>query len=218
MVPIDLLLKPFPDPMLMVLRRLCSVLKGKIRQKNSHFTVTRDGHILASFGESQPTKDQGSPKDNLNQRVGGSILEVIDDMIKDGHFGEPGFRDEVSNGGCGAVVVFLEDCAYCLVLVLNGVVDSWLLFHSGMASVLAQCLSINLKKSNLLGVGVRSEYVKDAAVNLGCLTMKTLFKYLGCDGWWVFATSQAWEDTIGKLKAQLSNWQTQNPSVWEGMA
>ncbi|GJT36961.1 hypothetical protein Tco_0936826 [Tanacetum coccineum] len=28
-------------------------------------------------------------------------------------------------------------------------------------------LSINLKKSNLLGVGVRSEYVKDAAVNLG---------------------------------------------------
>ncbi|GJX73334.1 RNA-directed DNA polymerase, eukaryota [Tanacetum coccineum] len=34
--------------------------------------------------ESQPTKDQGSPKDNLNQRVGGSILEVIDDMIKVG--------------------------------------------------------------------------------------------------------------------------------------
>nr|GEW69919.1 RNA-directed DNA polymerase, eukaryota [Tanacetum cinerariifolium] len=40
-------------------------------------------------------------------------------------------------------------------------------------------LSINLKKSNLLGVGVRSEYVKDAAVNLGCLTMQTPFKYLG---------------------------------------
>ncbi|GKB84425.1 RNA-directed DNA polymerase, eukaryota [Tanacetum coccineum] len=40
-----------------------------------------NSHVLE---ESQPTKDQGSPKDNLNQRVGGSILEVIDDMIKVG--------------------------------------------------------------------------------------------------------------------------------------
>ncbi|GJV25458.1 RNA-directed DNA polymerase, eukaryota [Tanacetum coccineum] len=44
-------------------------------------------------------------------------------------------------------------------------------------------LSINLKKSNLLGVGVRSEYVKDAAVNLG------------------------------KLKARLSNWKLKTLSV-----
>ncbi|GJW17983.1 hypothetical protein Tco_0025419 [Tanacetum coccineum] len=67
-------------------------------------------------------------------------------------------------------------------------------------------LSINLKKSNLLGVRVRSEYVKDAAVNLGCLTMKTPFKYLGVMVVGICATSQAWEDTIGKLKARLSNW------------
>nr|GEU43748.1 RNA-directed DNA polymerase, eukaryota [Tanacetum cinerariifolium] len=40
-------------------------------------------------------------------------------------------------------------------------------------------LSINIQKSHLLGVGVRSEYVNDAALNLGCLTMKTPFKYLG---------------------------------------
>ncbi|GKE38175.1 hypothetical protein Tco_1461580 [Tanacetum coccineum] len=67
-------------------------------------------------------------------------------------------------------------------------------------------LSINLKKSNLLGVGVRSEYVKDASVNLGCLTMKTSFKYLGVMVGGICDTSQAWEDTIGKLKARLSNW------------
>ncbi|GKD86878.1 hypothetical protein Tco_1358032, partial [Tanacetum coccineum] len=54
-------------------------------------------------------------------------------------------------------------------------------------------LSINLKKSNLLGVGVRSEYVKDAAVNLGCLTMKTPFKYLGVMVGGICATSHAWE-------------------------
>ncbi|GKA45560.1 hypothetical protein Tco_0738356 [Tanacetum coccineum] len=73
-------------------------------------------------------------------------------------------------------------------------------------------LSINLKKSNLLGVGVRSEYVKDASVNLGCLTMKTPFKYLGVMVGGICATSQAWEDTIGKLKARLSNWKPQKPS------
>ncbi|GJX19500.1 RNA-directed DNA polymerase, eukaryota [Tanacetum coccineum] len=74
-------------------------------------------------------------------------------------------------------------------------------------------LSINLKKSNLLGVGVRSEYVKDAAVNLGCLTMKTPFKYLGVMVGGICATSQAWEDTIGKLKARLSNWKLKTLSV-----
>nr|GEU93709.1 RNA-directed DNA polymerase, eukaryota [Tanacetum cinerariifolium] len=74
-------------------------------------------------------------------------------------------------------------------------------------------LSINLKKSNLLRVGVRSEYVKDAVVNLGCLTMQTPFKYLGVmvDG--NCATSQAWEETIGKLKARLSNWKLKTLSV-----
>ncbi|GJY81071.1 hypothetical protein Tco_0493822, partial [Tanacetum coccineum] len=67
--------------------------------------------------------------------------------------------------------------------------------------------------SNLLGVGVRSEYVKDAAVNLGCLTMKTPFKYLGVMVGGICATSQAWEDTIGKLKARLSNWKLKTLSV-----
>nr|GEU63412.1 RNA-directed DNA polymerase, eukaryota [Tanacetum cinerariifolium] len=74
-------------------------------------------------------------------------------------------------------------------------------------------LSINLKKSNLLGVGVRSEYVKDVAVNLGCLTMQTPFKYLGVMVGGNCATSQAWEDTIGKLKARLSNWKLKTLSV-----
>ncbi|GJV08791.1 RNA-directed DNA polymerase, eukaryota [Tanacetum coccineum] len=72
--------------------------------------------------------------------------------------------------------------------------------------------SINLKKSNLLGVGVRSEYVKDAAVNLGCLTMKTPFKYLGVMVGGICATSQAWEDTIGKdLWPRALHLETQNP-------
>nr|GEU78347.1 RNA-directed DNA polymerase, eukaryota [Tanacetum cinerariifolium] len=43
-------------------------------------------------------------------------------------------------------------------------------------------LSINLNKSNLLGVGVRPEVVKDVADSLGCLSMKAPFKYLGVMG------------------------------------
>ncbi|GKD35771.1 RNA-directed DNA polymerase, eukaryota, partial [Tanacetum coccineum] len=65
----------------------------------------------------------------------------------------------------------------------------------------------------MLGVGVRSEHVKDAAVNLGFLTMKTPFKYLGVMVGGICATSQAWEDTIGKLKARLSNWKLKTLSV-----
>nr|GEV02715.1 RNA-directed DNA polymerase, eukaryota, reverse transcriptase zinc-binding domain protein [Tanacetum cinerariifolium] len=74
-------------------------------------------------------------------------------------------------------------------------------------------LSINIQKSHLLGVGVRSEYVTAAALNLGCLTMKTPFKYLGVMVGGNCSTSQAWEDTIGKLKARLSNWKLKTLSV-----
>nr|GEY80979.1 RNA-directed DNA polymerase, eukaryota [Tanacetum cinerariifolium] len=55
-------------------------------------------------------------------------------------------------------------------------------------------LSINIQKSHLLGVGLRSEYVNAAALNLGCLTMKTPFKYLG-------------------VMARLSNWKLKTLSV-----
>nr|GFA38171.1 RNA-directed DNA polymerase, eukaryota [Tanacetum cinerariifolium] len=78
---------------------------------------------------------------------------------------------------------------------------------------LLSSLSINLKKSNLLGVGVCSEVVKAAAMNLGCLVMKTSFKYLGVLVGGNCATSQAWEDSIEKLKARLSNWKLKTLSV-----
>ncbi|GKB36686.1 RNA-directed DNA polymerase, eukaryota [Tanacetum coccineum] len=66
-------------------------------------------------------------------------------------------------------------------------------------------LSINLKKSHLLGVGIRSEDVNAAALYFGCSTMKTHFKYLGVMVGGNSSTFQAWDDTIGKLKARLSN-------------
>nr|GEW24752.1 RNA-directed DNA polymerase, eukaryota [Tanacetum cinerariifolium] len=44
---------------------------------------------------------------------------------------------------------------------------------------LSSGLKINLKKSQLLGVGVASDLLIEAAVNIGCSVMKTPFKYLG---------------------------------------
>ncbi|GKC43076.1 hypothetical protein Tco_1060798, partial [Tanacetum coccineum] len=62
-------------------------------------------------------------------------------------------------------------------------------------------LSINLKKSHLLGVGIRSEDVNAAALYFGCSTMKTPFKYLGVMVGGNSSTLQAWDDTIGRFLA-----------------
>ncbi|GJU87854.1 RNA-directed DNA polymerase, eukaryota, partial [Tanacetum coccineum] len=74
-------------------------------------------------------------------------------------------------------------------------------------------LSINLKKSHILGVGIRSEDVNAAALYFGCSTMKTPFKYLGVMVGGNRSTLQAWDDTIGKLKARLSNCKLKTLSV-----
>nr|GEW47367.1 RNA-directed DNA polymerase, eukaryota [Tanacetum cinerariifolium] len=73
---------------------------------------------------------------------------------------------------------------------------------SGITKIL-QCFSllfglkINLKKSHLLGVGLPTEVVHDAAENLGCSTMKTPFKYLGVMVGGNCSKVQAWDDTQG---------------------
>nr|GEW19983.1 RNA-directed DNA polymerase, eukaryota, reverse transcriptase zinc-binding domain protein [Tanacetum cinerariifolium] len=40
-------------------------------------------------------------------------------------------------------------------------------------------MSINLKKSHILGLGIRGSTVSEAAASLGCSVMKTPFNYLG---------------------------------------
>ncbi|GJZ90557.1 RNA-directed DNA polymerase, eukaryota [Tanacetum coccineum] len=74
-------------------------------------------------------------------------------------------------------------------------------------------LNINLKKSHLLGVGIANEVILAAAENLGCATMKTPFKYLGVMVGGNCVKVQAWEDTISKVKARLSNWKLKALSI-----
>ncbi|GJZ27211.1 hypothetical protein Tco_0571464 [Tanacetum coccineum] len=76
-------------------------------------------------------------------------------------------------------------------------------------------LSINLKKSHLLRVGIRSEDVNAAALYFGCSTMKTPLILRGVMVGGNSSTLQAWDDTIGKLKARLSNWKLKTVNLVE---
>nr|GEW71570.1 RNA-directed DNA polymerase, eukaryota [Tanacetum cinerariifolium] len=63
-------------------------------------------------------------------------------------------------------------------------------------------LSINLKKSHLLGVGIPASCVHEAAMSLGCSVMKALFKYLGIMVGGNMSLVKAWDDTVDKLKGR----------------
>nr|GEY88525.1 RNA-directed DNA polymerase, eukaryota [Tanacetum cinerariifolium] len=66
---------------------------------------------------------------------------------------------------------------------------------------------------HLLGVGTSNDTITAAALNLGCSVMKTQFKYFGVMVGGNSSTIKAWDDTIGKLKAHLSNWKLKTLSI-----
>ena len=78
---------------------------------------------------------------------------------------------------------------------------------------LSSGLKINLKKSQLRSVGLSNDSITAAALKLGCSVMKTPFKYLGVTVGGNSSTIKAWDDTLGKLKARLSNWKLKTLSV-----
>ncbi|GJV76731.1 hypothetical protein Tco_1508315 [Tanacetum coccineum] len=67
-------------------------------------------------------------------------------------------------------------------------------------------LSINLRKSHLLRVGIPSSCVHEAATSIGCSVMQAPFKYLGVMVGGNMSLVKAWDDTINKLKVRLSRW------------
>ncbi|GJT73341.1 RNA-directed DNA polymerase, eukaryota [Tanacetum coccineum] len=74
-------------------------------------------------------------------------------------------------------------------------------------------LSINLKKSQLLGVGIPETNVSEAASLIGCSVMRTPFKYLGIVVGGNMSSIKQWDDTIFKLKMRLSNWKLTTLSI-----
>nr|GEX07109.1 putative RNA-directed DNA polymerase, eukaryota, reverse transcriptase zinc-binding domain protein [Tanacetum cinerariifolium] len=74
-------------------------------------------------------------------------------------------------------------------------------------------LSINLQKSQLLGVGVPDSNVIEAASLIGCSILRTPFKCLGTVVGGNMSSIKLWDDTINKLKTRLSNWKLKTLSI-----
>ncbi|GKB95524.1 RNA-directed DNA polymerase, eukaryota [Tanacetum coccineum] len=74
-------------------------------------------------------------------------------------------------------------------------------------------LSINVKKSQLLGIGISDSIVSEAAKSLGCSIMKTPFKYLGIPVGGNMSLIKAWDESIVKLKMRLSKWKLKTLSI-----
>ncbi|GJU82120.1 RNA-directed DNA polymerase, eukaryota [Tanacetum coccineum] len=87
------------------------------------------------------------------------------------------------------------------------------IMHSLRCFSLLSGLSINIKKSHLLGVGIPASYVNEAASSIGCSVMKAPFKYLGVMVGGNASLVKAWDDTINKLKMRLSKWKLKTLSI-----
>ncbi|GKC18528.1 RNA-directed DNA polymerase, eukaryota [Tanacetum coccineum] len=74
-------------------------------------------------------------------------------------------------------------------------------------------LKINLHKSQLLGVGVASDRIIDAAGSIGCSIMKAPFKYLGVMVGGNMSKINAWDETVAKVKSRLSKWKLNTLSI-----
>nr|GEW33336.1 RNA-directed DNA polymerase, eukaryota [Tanacetum cinerariifolium] len=74
-------------------------------------------------------------------------------------------------------------------------------------------LSINLKKSQLLGVGIPDSQVLEAATLIGCSVLYTPFKYLGIMVGENMSSIRAWDETVNKLKLRLFSWKLKTLSI-----
>ncbi|GKA67032.1 RNA-directed DNA polymerase, eukaryota [Tanacetum coccineum] len=78
---------------------------------------------------------------------------------------------------------------------------------------LASGLSINIHKSQLLGVGVPHQVVQQVASSIGCSIMQKQFRYLGVTIGDRMSRNKAWENVIDKLRSRLSKWKVKTLSI-----
>ncbi|GKC20563.1 RNA-directed DNA polymerase, eukaryota, reverse transcriptase zinc-binding domain protein [Tanacetum coccineum] len=87
------------------------------------------------------------------------------------------------------------------------------IMHTLRCFSLLSGLSINLKKSQLLGVGIPESQVLEAATLIGCSVLHTPFKYLGIMVGENMSSIRAWDETVNKLKMSLSSWKLKTLSI-----
>nr|GFA35201.1 RNA-directed DNA polymerase, eukaryota [Tanacetum cinerariifolium] len=74
-------------------------------------------------------------------------------------------------------------------------------------------MMINLKKSHILGLGIRGSTVSEAASSLGCSVMKTPFNYVGIMVGGNMSLVKSWDETVHKLTKRLSKWKLKTLSI-----
>nr|GEX12511.1 RNA-directed DNA polymerase, eukaryota [Tanacetum cinerariifolium] len=78
---------------------------------------------------------------------------------------------------------------------------------------LASELKINIQKSQVLGVGVPSSIVMQAASSTGCGALHKQFRYLGVMVGECMSRHNAWASTVDKLRSRLSKWKVKTLSI-----
>ncbi|GJW03764.1 RNA-directed DNA polymerase, eukaryota, reverse transcriptase zinc-binding domain protein [Tanacetum coccineum] len=63
-----------------------------------------------------------------------------------------------------------------------------------------------MSKSKLMGLNVDNGKIKEAALKLGCLTLKPPFTYLGSIVGGSMSRIQAWDGVVERVKSRLSKW------------
>ncbi|GJY20523.1 RNA-directed DNA polymerase, eukaryota [Tanacetum coccineum] len=78
---------------------------------------------------------------------------------------------------------------------------------------LASGLKVNVHKSSIYGVGVRSADVQHMAENFGCISNNLPFTYLGVKVGANMMRLNSWSDVVKKVSNKLSNWKAKTLSV-----
>ncbi|GJX87033.1 RNA-directed DNA polymerase, eukaryota, reverse transcriptase zinc-binding domain protein [Tanacetum coccineum] len=77
----------------------------------------------------------------------------------------------------------------------------------------ASGLRINMNKSKLMGISVDDSVVEQAAAKIGCVVLKTPFKYLGSRVGGLMSRVQSWNEIIEGMEARLSRWKLKTLSI-----
>ncbi|GJS96857.1 RNA-directed DNA polymerase, eukaryota [Tanacetum coccineum] len=77
----------------------------------------------------------------------------------------------------------------------------------------ASGLRINMYKSKLMGISVDDSMVEQAAAKIGCVVLKTPFKYLGSRVGGLMSRIQSWNEIIEGMEARLSRWKLKTLSI-----
>nr|GFB15923.1 RNA-directed DNA polymerase, eukaryota [Tanacetum cinerariifolium] len=70
-----------------------------------------------------------------------------------------------------------------------------------------------MSKSKILRVHVESDRVKEAALRLGCLTLKTPFLYLGSKVGGSMSRLHEWDEVVERVKMRLSKWKMKSLAI-----